>query len=225
MEEVYLLGAFGAGVLSFVSPCVLPLVPVYLANLAGTPALTAQASRWPPVFHSLCFVAGFSIIFIALGASAGLIGATFSAPLLRKIAGSLLVAFGLFMIASQWVPWLNYQIRFGRMPGGGRRGYLRSVMVGAVFSLGWTPCVGAILGGILTLASSSQTVWHGMYLLGAYSLGLGVPFVAAGLALGAAMPAIRWIGRHGYIITPVSGLMLIAVGVLMLTDSLARLTF
>jgi cytochrome c-type biogenesis protein len=224
MDETSLLVAFGAGVLSFLSPCVLPLVPVYLANLAGASSVLPQTNRWPPVLHTLCFVLGFSLVFIGLGASAGLIGAVFSGVLLRKIAGALLIGFGIFLIASRWVPWLNYEIRLGRMPGGSA-GYLRSVLVGAAFSLGWTPCVGATLGGILTLASSSQTVWRGIYLLAAYSLGLGVPFIAAGLALGTAVPIIRWLSRRGNIILPLSGLLLIAVGILMLTNTLMRLSF
>lgn len=224
MEETSLLGAFGAGVVSFLSPCVLPLVPVYLGNLAGASSVAPQASRWPPFLHAVSFVLGFSLVFIGLGASAGLIGATLSTVLLRKVAGALLIAFGLFLIASRWVPWLNYELRLGRMPGGGT-GYLRSILVGAAFSLGWTPCVGPILGGILTLASSSQTAWRGVYLLGAYSLGLGVPFIAAGIALGTAIPIIRWLGRRGYIIAPLSGLVLIVVGILMLAGTLARLSF
>ncbi len=223
MEETSLFVAFGAGVLSFLSPCVLPLVPVYLANLAGVSSLTPGASRWPPFLHAILFVAGFSVVFIGLGASAGLIGATFSGPLLRKIAGSLLIGFGLFLIASQWVPWLNYEKRLGRIPGG--TGYPRSILVGAVLSLGWTPCVGPILGGILSLASNSQTAWQGAYLLAVYSLGLGVPFIATGLALGAAVPVIRWFSRHSNIIMPLSGLLLIAVGILMLTDTLVLLNF
>jgi cytochrome c-type biogenesis protein len=223
MEETSIFIAFGAGIGSFLSPCVLPLVPVYLGNLAGVSSLTPGARRWPPFLHAICFVAGFSLVFIALGASAGLIGAAISGVWLRKIAGSLLVVFGLFLIASQWVPWLNYEKRLERMPGG--TGYLRSILVGAIFSLGWTPCIGPILGGILSLASTSQTAWKGVYLLAAYSLGLGVPFLAAGLALGTALPVIRWLGRHSIIIALVSGLLLIAVGLLMLTDTLVFLSF
>jgi len=216
--------AFGAGVLSFLSPCVVALAPVYIGNLAGVSSLEPHASRWPPFFHAISFVLGFTLVFTALGASAGLIGAVVSQSLLHRISGVLFIAFGLFLIAAQRVWWLNYEKRLGRLPGGGT-GYLRSILVGAIFALGWTPCVGPILGGILSLASGSGTAWQGAYLLAAYSLGLGLPFIAAGLALGTVTPLIRWISRHGNIIAPLSGLVLIVVGVLMLTNILTAFGF
>lgn len=225
MEEYSLPVAFAAGVLSFLSPCVLPLVPVYLANLGGASTLAPQASRWHTFFHALSFVLGFSLVFTGLGASAGLIGAVASEFWLRRIAGVLLVLFGFFLLAAHRVSWLNYEMRF-RKSFGSSTGYLRSILVGAVFSLAWTPCVGPVLGGILTLASSSQTAWQGVYLLLAYSLGLGIPFIAAGLALGAATPLIRWLSRNGNIISLLSGLLLIAVGILILTStSISSLIF
>jgi len=225
MEDVSVPAAFGAGIASFLSPCVLPLVPVYLASLAGASSFSAQvgAGRRAPVLHALCFVAGFSIVFVALGASAGVIGTVASADLMRKIAGAMLLVFGLLLLATPWVPWLNYEKRFGRMMGGGA-GYMRSVLVGVAFSLGWTPCIGLILGGILALASSSQTAWHGAYLLGVYSLGLGVPFIAAGLALGTADSVTRWLSRRSNIISLISGILLIVLGILMFTNKLVGLS-
>ncbi len=154
----------------------------------------------------------------------GLIGAVVPTGLLHKIAGGLLLLFGLFLLAAPRISWLNYEMRL-RGSFGGSTGYLRSIGVGAAFSLGWTPCVGPILGGILALASSSQTVWQGVYLLLAYSLGLGIPFIAVGLALGTAVPVIRWLSRHANIISMLSGILLIALGILMLTNTLIRLTF
>ncbi len=214
--------AFGAGVLSFLSPCVLPLVPVYLANLAGVSSLSPQAKRRPIFLHASGFVAGFSMVFIVLGTSVGLIGAVFPTDLLRTIGGAILVLFGLFLLAATWIPWLNYEMRlsgaFGKTTG-----YSRSVVMGGAFSLGWTPCVGPVLGGILTMASTSQTAWEGAYLLAAYSLGLGIPFIAVGLALGTALPVIKWLRRHSNIISPLSGILLIAVGILMLTNTLVDL--
>ena len=224
MEGFSLPVAFAAGVLSFLSPCVLPLVPVYLATLIGASSLELQATHRHTFFHALSFVAGFSLIFTALGASAGLIGSAIATMLLRQIAGALLLLFGLFLLASPRLPWLNYERRFSRSFSS-NTGYLRSLLIGAVFSLGWTPCVGPILGGILALASSSQTVWRGVYLLLAYSMGLGIPFIIAGLALGTALPAIRWLSRHANIISLVSGILLIVVGILMLTNTLSLLTF
>ena len=211
--------AFAAGVLSFLSPCILPLVPVYLAILAGASAVS-QGSRWLTSLRAISFVAGFSLIFIGLGASAGLIGAMVPPGLLRRIAGALLILFGLFLLASLKFPWLNYELRFGRFSG--KTGYLHSFLVGAAFSLGWTPCVGPILGGILALASSSQTLWQGVYLLATYSLGLGIPFIAAGLAVGSATPVIHWLTRRGSIISALSGLLLIGVGAGVLTNVFAR---
>jgi cytochrome c-type biogenesis protein len=224
MSDYSLLVAFGAGVLSFLSPCVLPLVPVYVANLGGASSLSAQARRWAVFLHAISFVVGFSIVFIGLGVSVGLIGAVFPTGVLRIIGGAILLLFGLFLLAATRIPWLNYEMRLGRLFGGST-GYLRSVLVGAAFSLGWTPCVGPILGGILTMAATSQTAWKGLYLLAAYSLGLGLPFIAVGLALGAALPVIKWLRRRSNIISIVSGILLIAVGILMLTNTLVYLNF
>lgn len=219
MGEMSLPIAFAAGVLSFLSPCVLPMVPVYLANLAGASSLSVQASRWHIFLHAISFVVGFSMVFISLGASAGLIGTVVPAGLLHRIAGTLLLVFGLYLLAAAKLPWLNYEMRLGRSFGSST-GYLRSILVGAVFSLAWTPCVGPILAGILSLASSSQTAWQGVYLLSAYSLGLGLPFIAVGLALGTAVPLIKWLNRHANIILLLSGLLLMAVGILMLTHTI-----
>jgi cytochrome c-type biogenesis protein len=161
MEDVSIWVAFGAGVLSFFSPCVLPLVPVYLASVCGTEILEAEATkaRFHILFHSLSFVVGFTIIFVALGAAAGLAGfAVGSQSLVIKIAGGLLIAFGVFLLASLKFPWLNYEKRLAPSLGA-TSGYLRSMIVGAIFSLAWTPCVGPVLGAILTMAWSSETVW------------------------------------------------------------------
>ncbi len=219
MIEVSLPVAFVAGVFSFLSPCVLPLVPVYLAVLAG--ASTSGTSRWLTLFHVLCFIGGFSVVFVSLGASAGLIGAIVPVGFLRHIAGGLLIAFGLFLLASLKISWLNYELRLQRFGGG--VGYLRSFTVGGVFSLGWTPCVGPILGGILMLASTSQTAWEGAYLLGVYSLGLGLPFVIFALLLENAQPVRRWLGGWGRILSGLSGVLLIGVGTALLGNVFTRL--
>jgi cytochrome c-type biogenesis protein len=215
--------AFGAGLVSFVSPCVLPMVPIYLANLGGAAALSPEAKRRIIFLHAISFVAGFSIVFIVLGASMGLIGAVFPTDLLRTIGGAILLLFGLFLLAATRIPWLNYEMRLSKSFGGST-GYLRSLLMGGAFSLGWTPCVGPILGGILTMAAASQTAWQGVYLLAAYSLGLGIPFIAVGLALGAALPVIRWLRRRSNVISIISGILLIAIGILMLTNTLAYLS-
>ncbi len=224
MPTITFLTALGAGLLSFLSPCILPLVPVYLANIAGSSILAPElADRRPVLLHTICFIVGFSLVFIALGASLGLLGAAIPQQVLDKVAGTLLITFGLFLIAATKVPWLNYEKRldFGKAKGAG---YLRSLLIGVIFSLGWIPCVGPILGGILTLAASSQTVWQGVYLLLAYCVGLGLPFIAVGLALGAASRYIRWLSRHAVVTSIVAAVLLIGVGILMLTGYLEYLS-
>jgi len=224
MANVTVLTALAAGVLSFLSPCILPLVPVYLANIAGASVLTPElANRKHIFFHTIAFIAGFSLIFTALGASVGLLGAAAPQGVLEKVGGVLLIAFGIFLIAAIRIPWLNYEKRldFARARGAG---YLRSLLIGVIFSLGWIPCVGPILGGILALAANSQTAWQGVYLLLAYCLGLGLPFIVVGLALGAASKYIRWLSRHAFVTSIVAAVLLITVGILMLTGYLEHLS-
>jgi cytochrome c-type biogenesis protein len=226
MEHISLLVAFSAGLLSFLSPCVLPLVPVYLASLAGPEIFEPKVNRrrLPVFLHSLSFVAGFSIVFIILGVGAGLAGFVISSHLvvIRKIAGSLLIIFGLFMFAALKIPWLNYERRLAPSQGI-TMGYLRSLLTGGVFSLAWTPCVGPILGGILALAWASETAWHGGYLLAIYSLGLGVPFLIIGAAFDSITPLLKRINRYSSIMYIASGTLLIAVGIFVLTNGLTWL--
>jgi len=223
MTGVTFSAALVAGILSFLSPCVLPLVPIYIANIAGASALSAvPPSRHHVLLHTVSFVVGFSLVFTALGASLGVLGALVPTGLLYKVAGVLLIAFGIFLVAATKVPWLNYEKRlsFSRASG---TGYFRSLLIGAVFSLGWVPCVGPILGGILALAASSQTAWQGVYLMLAYCLGLGLPFVVVSLALGASRRPLAWLSRHAFATSVASAVLLIGVGVLMLTGYLDRL--
>jgi len=226
MTQIPYIVAFSGGLLSFFSPCVLPLVPAYLANLAGVTAIDPQSrkSYLPALFHSLSFVLGFSLIFIVLGASVGLIGTTITAhsALLRQIAGGLIIAFGIFLITAFKLPWLNYEKRL-KTTASSNPGYLRSIGIGAAFALGWTPCIGPILGAILTLAWSSQTAAEGALLLTIYSLGLGIPFIILGLVWGAIMPLWKSINRYLGVISIVSGVLLIIVGILILTGNLSWL--
>lgn len=227
MTEVSHIVAFTAGILSFFSPCVLPLVPAYIANLAGATAIETKTRKSfvPALLHSIAFVIGFSIIFVALGASVGLVGTAITAQsnLLRLIGGGLIIVFGIFLIASYKFPWLNYEKRMHlnttRNPS-----YFRSILIGAIFAVGWTPCVGPILGTILTMAWSSQEVWQGALLLVMYSLGMGIPFILIGLAWGSIMPLWKNITRYLGIISIISGLLLIAIGILVLTGNLSWLS-
>ncbi|MFC2003100.1 cytochrome c biogenesis CcdA family protein [Chloroflexota bacterium] len=223
MEEMSLLVAFSAGLLSFLSPCVLPLVPVYLASLCGPEMFEPEVNRRRiPIFlHSLSFVIGFSLVFTILGTGAGLAGFAISAhlTLMHKIAGSLLIAFGLLMLAALKIPWLNYEKRLTPSLSN-TTGYLRSILTGGIFSLAWTPCVGPIIGGILTLALSSETAWQGAYLLSIYSLGLGLPFLIIGAVFDSATPLLKRIHRYSSLAYVVGAALLIAVGILILTNSL-----
>jgi len=225
MENISLsfVFAFVAGLLSFLSPCVLPLVPVYLASLAGPEIFEAKASkRHIPIFlHSLSFVIGFTIVFTIMGASAGLAGLAIEThlSLIRNISGILLIAFGIFMLVAIKIPRLNFEKRL--TPTQSRTtSYLRSFLTGGVFCLAWTPCVGPILGGILTLAGSSATAWRGASLLAIYSLGLGIPFLIIGAAFDTISPLIKRIRRYSTAIYIISGAALITVGILILTNRL-----
>jgi cytochrome c-type biogenesis protein len=220
--EVSFLVAFGAGILAFVSPCVLPLVPVYLASICGPEILESEVrkGRIPVFFHSLSFVIGFSLVFIVLGLGVGLAGfALSSAPMAQNIAGSLLIVFGLFVLGTLKFPWLNYEKRLTPSLGA-TTGYLRSLIIGAIFSLAWTPCVAGLLGGTLALALNSDTVWQGAYLLGIFSLGLGLPFIIIGLAFDSISPLLKRVRRYSTPISIGSGLLLIAVGIAVVTGNL-----
>jgi cytochrome c-type biogenesis protein len=226
MENVDLVTAFIAGLLSFLSPCVLPLVPAYIANLAGTTALDTRArASWVPTFiHSLFFILGFTIIFVIFGASVGLVGTAITAQqeTLRIIGGIFVIILGLFLVLSYKIPWLNFEKRM-HFKTGGKLGYLRSLLIGFAFAVGWTPCVGPILGAILTMAWSSQSVGQGALLLVIYSLGMGIPFIVIGLIWGKIMPLWKSINRYLGIISIVSGILLIIIGILIVTGNLAWL--
>jgi cytochrome c-type biogenesis protein len=225
MQDITLLGAFVAGLASFSSPCVLPLVPVYLASLSGPEIFETgkKTSRLPVFLHSLSFVAGFTVVFTFLGASIGLLGFAIGQYLpMREITGGLLVAFGLFMLLALKIPWLNYEKRFN--PSMSRvTGYLRSLITGGLFSFAWIPCTIAPLGTILAFAGASETALKGAYLLAIYSLGLGLPFLIVGAAFDYIAPLIKRIYRYSGLIYLASGVLLITVGILILTNKLAWL--
>jgi len=227
MENVSLVAAFSAGLASFISPCVLPMVPVYFASLCGPEILNPETNirRTPVLLHSLSFVLGFTIVFILMGALVGLVGIVISPTSLvvQYVSGSLLIAFGLFMLAAWKLPWLNYEKRLTSSLGT-TTGYLRSFLTGSVFCLAWTPCVSPLLGSVLTLAWSSQTAWQGAYLLTIYSLGLGLPFLIIGSAFSSITPLLRRIHRYSQVVYIVSGFLLVAIGILILTGRLTWLS-
>lgn len=223
MENVSFWVALGAGFLSFVSPCVLPLVPVYIAILTGSDVLdTGADKRQARVFlHSLIFVFGFTIVFVGLGAGAGLTGLAIDVDLLtlRRAAGILLLVFGALLLAAQRFPQLNFEKHL-TLSQGRTTGYLRSFLTGAIFSMVAMSCATYILGGILMLALVSETAWHGASLLAVYSLGLGVPFLIIGAAFDKIAPLLKRIRRYSTVINIVSGALLVVVGILILTNRL-----
>ena len=218
--------AFGYGVLSFLSPCILPLIPVYLASLVGPEIFEdkAQRKRLPIFLHALSFVIGFSIIFTLWGAGSGLLGATLINHLatLRQIAGIMMIVFGIFMLAAFKIPWLNYERRLN-VTKPGKSSYARSFIIGAVFPVAWIPCTSAVLGGILVLAGTSQTALQGAFLLAVYSLGLGLPFLTLAIAFDFVAPLLKNIRRFSALIYVISGLLLIAIGLLILMDKVSWL--
>jgi cytochrome c-type biogenesis protein len=217
-DNVSLLFAFGAGLSSFLLPCVIPLVPVYFASLYGPEIFDADARKRFPIFlHAVSFVLGFTLIFSGVGASAGLLGVVLSpsSSLVRWTAGSLLILFGIIMLAALKVPWLNFEKRLAPSKSIAT-GYLRSLLTGAVFSMAWTPCVGPVQGTVLTVAWTSQSAWEGAYLLAVYSLGLGLPFLVVGIAFDFVAPLIKKINRYSRVIYMVSGSLLVIMGVLVL---------
>ena len=225
-ENVTLIAAFAAGFLSFVSPCVLPLIPGYISFVSGVSVEEMRGdsppatSRLQVFLTSLAFVIGFSLVFIALGASATAIGKFMFAklPLLSKIAGVILIIFGLHTMGVFRLAFLETEKRVHsqRKPAGP----LGAMLVGVAFAFGWTPCIGPILGGILAIAGSKNTVGEGILLLAVYSLGLGIPFLLTSLAINQFFGAAKKIRRYYHGIEIASGALLIVIGVLIITGQL-----
>ena len=216
--------AFAAGFVSFVSPCCLPLVPGYLATVSGTKPSELGRRIDPQVIgRSLVFVGTFSLIFVLLGLGATAIGSfLFSNQLvLNKIAGVAIIAMGALFLGSVFVTRLNYEWRpDGLIQRAGKGG---PIVAGAAFAIAWTPCVGPTLGAILGLATTTQGTGQGALLLGVYSAGLAVPFLFSAVAFNAATRAFGFFRRHYVAIQAGSGIVLIAMGVLVLSGELFRL--
>lgn len=228
--------AFLAGLLSFLSPCVLPLVPVYIGYLSGTAVAGQGASRLQTFSHAGAFVAGFSIVFVGLGLLAGLAGQVVAGegggpgflgqvanalniaiPWLVRVGGALLVVLGLHLTGLVRIPLLYRELRFDS-PTSRRRGLAASGLVGMTFAAGWTPCVGPYLAMILGLAANAGTMAQGAFLLAVYSLGMGLPFLLAGLALQAVSAQLRRLNRYLSVVSVVGGVLLIAMGILLVID-------
>jgi cytochrome c-type biogenesis protein len=227
--EVSLALAFAAGLLSFVSPCVLALVPVYLAFLGETatiagPGTAAVTWRGPIFSQAILFVAGFTVLFVLLGISVGLFGSyLFRIDGARQVAGVAVIGIGL-LTTGIFGPVLDRVMRFGvrtdLLPAARSA---RAVGLGALVAIGWTPCIGPVLGAILSLGFSSANVWAAGLLLLAYSVGLAVPFLVAALALPRIQPLINALRRHQRAVQVVSGIFIMGVGVLILTNAFTRM--
>jgi len=234
-ENVTLPLAFLAGLLSFISPCVLPLIPGYLSYISGLSLDEMRGTAQPvgvgsvavaaPVhvrrrilLSSLAFILGFTLVFVAIGATASVIGQLVNKqlPLLGRIAGAVIIVFGLHTMGVLRIEWLYQQksVQTKRRPAG----FVGAMLVGIAFAFGWTPCIGPILSGILALAGSGDTVSQGVRLLLVYSLGLGVPFFATALAINHFFAALGRIRRHYHKIELFSGALLVVIGLLIFTN-------
>ena len=237
MTKVGIPIAFLAGIISFASPCCLPLVPGYVSYMVAVSPDRSAESRRAAFFHALAFVAGFSVVFIALWGSVGLIGYLFRdyVGLLRQLGGAVLIFMGLHVAGVINVSALYREKRLPLGPAAGApdhsvgdassvSSYGRSALLGVVFSAGWTPCIGPILGGIIGLASVSASVAHGAVLLLVYAIGLGIPFILVALGATAVSDRLGWVRRHNTAVSIVTGAMLVGIGFLMITNTFGRLS-
>ena len=230
MESNITIGlALLAGLASFLSPCVLSLVPAYVGYLGGRTAGSGSLgpkTRWLTFSHGLAFVLGFSIVFILLGLTTSALGGLLYdlREWLTKIGGAVVFFFGIHMIGIVRIPFLEYDLRKQDLPDP-KFGYLSSLLMGVFFSAGWSPCVGPVLGAILTVVFNGGSVWFGVTMLTAYSIGLAIPFLLAALGIGWVTTVIRRYGRVMRYVEILMGILLVIVGVMLFMgtfETLAR---
>ena len=216
-NSVGLAVAFVAGVLSFLSPCVLPLVPSYVSFITGLSLDQLEQRRWTAVTHALLFILGFTLIFVMLGATATGLGRllNYQQRWLERVGGTLIIAFGVYLLGGFHWMLLERERRFHLQ--NKPLGYLGSVLVGLAFGAGWTPCIGPILGSILLYTSTQASLGHGTVLLLTYSLGLAVPFLLAAFAVERFVEWFRRYRRLIPLVTRLTGALLVAVGLLVAT--------
>jgi len=227
--DISLLGAFAAGILSFLSPCVLPLVPSFLTYLTGLTFADLQAEhpthlvRQRIIIHSLLFIAGFTIVFVLLGASATFVGSFLREhmKIMQKIGAVLIMLFGLHVSGLLPIQMLlgEKRVNIRNKPAG----YFGSILVGITFAAGWTPCIGPILASILMVAAAEDTVYRGITLLLAYSLGLGIPFFLSSLAIHRFLTLFNRFKKYIRIFEIVTGLFLFVIGILIFFDRLTMI--
>jgi cytochrome c-type biogenesis protein len=230
MSQSGMIIAFAAGTISFLSPCVLPLVPGYVSYIAGQ-SIASRATtksgmlRFEAVALSLCFVLGFSTIFVILGASATALGQLLISYRyeLNIVGGAIVVGFGLFTLGLLRPSCLQRELRPDAVIAGGRPG--GAYLLGMAFAFGWSPCIGPILGTILTVGAASATVGKGVTLLASYSLGLGVPFLIAAVFADGLLARLKSIGRAGRILQLIAGAVMIVMGAAMVTGQLSAFSY
>lgn len=223
MESVGLFTAFLFGVLSFLSPCVLPLVPGYISFISGLSFEELENEKkflFKTFLSSVFFVLGFSVVFVSLGASATAVGKFLSDNMnvISKVAGVIIVLFGLHMTGIFKIKFLNYEAKLKTQ--GKPLGLIGAFIIGFAFAFGWTPCIGPVLATILVLASQQETVKQGILLLSVYSLGLGIPFILTSLSINLFFKWFSKIRKHLNVVEIVSGVILILLGILIFTNSL-----
>jgi cytochrome c-type biogenesis protein len=227
MQNVTLIVAFTAGILSFLSPCVFPLIPAYVAHLTGSMVKDnrVDAEKRLLLVRSLSFILGFSIVFVLLGASASLIGQLFAGyrDAISKLSGLLIVVFGLQMARVLNLRLLMKEIKWEVNPTA-KKGFISSLLLGLAFGSGWTPCVGFALSSILLLAGSSDTLYTGMLMLFVYSVGLGVPFLIISFLITTSLKAMRKMNRIVPILSMINGWILVVMGIMLFTGQMQKLS-
>ena len=229
MTDVNVFVAFAAGIFSFLSPCVLPLIPSYLSFVSGVSLDEMRSEqarsrvRWRMVLNSLAFIVGFSLVFVSLGASASFLGGLFLnyRNTIRIVGGVFILIVGLSLVGAFKIAVLERYLQFDLKDK--PAGYLGSVLVGITFAVAWTPCVGPILGATLALASTAQDVGRGMVLLTSYAAGLALPFFLSALAINSFLQFSQQVRRYIQTIYILGGMLLILVGLLLITDYMTLL--
>jgi cytochrome c-type biogenesis protein len=230
LSPLLIVTALGAGMISFASPCVLPLVPAYLGFITGRSAEELHeahgAARFKIITHGLAFILGLALIFALLGASASVLGHTLldNQQIIYRVGGVLVVIFGLQMLGVLKIPLLFRTARAVELKPNTQGNIAGAFVMGFAFGAGWTPCVGPFLSGLLGLAAQQSTVGEGVLLLLLYAFGLGVPFLLAGLAVNRSMSVMRGLRPHMVTIERFSGVLVIAMGVLLFSEQLTRIT-
>ncbi|GKU79051.1 cytochrome c biogenesis CcdA family protein [Paenibacillus sp. L3-i20] len=227
MNTVTLLIAVAAGALSFLSPCVFPLVPAYVSHLTGASIMNGkiEVERKLLVMRSISFIVGFSLVFIAMGASATMVGSLLAEyrDLVQMVSGFLIIVFGMQMMGWLNLRWLMSNKTWDAANVSTNSGMTKSFLTGLAFGSGWTPCVGLALSSILLMASTADTMWSGILLLALYSLGLGIPFLLIAVLLTVSTGIISKMNRYVPLLSTINGLIFITLGLLLFTGQMQKI--